>query len=288
MPHAETPNGRIYYERHGEGPPLLLHPGFGCTVEIYWRNVEPLSRAFEVIVFDPRGAGRSDSVPSDMRMEDYADDAAALLDVLGVQSAHVFGTSFGGMVAQHIALRHPDRVRRLVLGCTTAGGTKHILPPPDNMVKFIAASEILDPVAAMRSTYFINYSDSFVEKWDKILADRAVTNEHLRSTPEGRAGQIHAVQNHDTHDRLGEIRHPTLVAHGTEDGTVPVDNGKLLAEGIPNATLRLYSGGRHLFFTECAEDLNRDITDFLLSDAHAAPRGLKARATGGHDSAPAK
>jgi pimeloyl-ACP methyl ester carboxylesterase len=167
------------------------------------------------------------------------------------------------MVAQHLAIEHPARVQKLVLACTTAGGASHVLPPPENMVKFMAASEIADPIAAMRSTFFLNYSDLFVAEWDAVLVERARSNEHLRSTPEGRAGQIHAVQNHDTTGRLAEMIQPTLVAHGTDDGTVPVDNGRFLAERIPGARLRLYEGGRHLFFTECADDLNRDIIEFL-------------------------
>jgi pimeloyl-ACP methyl ester carboxylesterase len=270
MPQVPSANGSLYYEVHGEGEPLLLHPGFGCTVEIYWRNTQPLAQHFKVIVFDPRGAGRSDAGTPSMLMKDLADDAALLLDHLDIESAHVFGTSFGGMVAQHIALEHPSRVRRLVLGCTTAGGPGHVLPPPENMVKFIAASEITDPAAAVRSTYFINYSDEFVAQNDALLVERAVANAHLRSTPEGRAAQIHAVQNHDTQARLGEISQPTFVAHGTEDGTVPVENGHMLAEAIPNSTLRLYPGGRHLFFTECADALNRDIVSFLNGDDAAA------------------
>jgi pimeloyl-ACP methyl ester carboxylesterase len=265
MPFTNIPTGNIYYEIHGEGEPLLLHPGFGCTVEIYWRNTQPLAERFRVIVFDPRGAGRSDIGPPNMLMKDFADDAAALLDALDIESAHVFGTSFGGMVAQHIALEHPERVRRLVLGCTTGGGTKHVLPPAENMARFVAASEITDPVEAMRSTYFINYSDEFVAEWDSVLAERALANQGLRSLPEGRAGQIHAVQNHDTHDRLSEIKHQVLVAHGTEDGTVPIENGRTLAATLQRATLREYPGGRHLFFTECAEALNRDIVEFLTS-----------------------
>ena len=266
MPIASIPNGKLYYETHGAGEPLLLHPGFGCTVEIYWRNTQPLAEHFKVIVFDPRGTGRSDEGSPTMLMKDLADDAAALLDELGIESAHVFGTSFGGMVAQHIAMEHPERVRRLVLGCTTAGGAAHVLPAPENMLKFIAASEITDPTAALRSTYFLNYSDEFVAKNDDLLVKRALANQHLRSTAEGRAGQIHAVQNHDTQSRLGEITQPTLVAHGTEDGTVPVENGRVLAAGIPNSRLNLYPGGRHLFFTEHADALNRDITSFLHGD----------------------
>lgn len=265
MPYAQTPGGRLYYETHGEGEPLLLHPGFGCTVEIYWRNTQPLAERFRVIVFDPRGAARSDVGPPDMHMKDFADDAVSLLDALGVESAHVFGTSFGGMVAQHIALEHPRRVRRLVLGCTTPGGERHVMPPMENMVRFIAASSIADPVEAMRSTYGNNYSEEFIAEWDVRLAERAIANQHLRGTPEGLASQTHAVQNHDTYDRLGSITAPTFVAHGTEDGTVPVENGNLLANAIPGAMYRQYPGGRHLFFTECAEALNRDIIDFLTT-----------------------
>lgn len=263
MAFAATPNGKLYYEVQGEGEPLLLHPGFGCTVEIYWRNTQPLAERFRVIVFDPRGAARSDTGPPDMTMEDLADDAAALLDELGIDSAHVFGTSFGGMVAQHLALEHPARVRKLVLACTTAGGATHVLPPPENLAKFMAASDITDPIAAMRSTYFINYSDAFSTEWDAVLAERAMNNQHLRGTPEGLASQLNAVRNHDTTARLAAIQQPTMVAHGTEDGTVPVENGHFLAERIPGARLRLYDGGRHLFFIECADTLNRDIVEFL-------------------------
>jgi pimeloyl-ACP methyl ester carboxylesterase len=263
MPYASIPSGRLYYEVHGEGEPLLLHPGFGCTVEIYWRNTAPLAERFKVIVFDPRGAGRSDVCPPDLTMKQLADDAAALLDAVGEPAAHVFGTSFGGMVAQHFALDHPHRMLTLVLGCTTPGGTAHVMPPPENMARFMAASEITDPAEAVRSTYFINYSDAFVAEWDPVLVERAQANSQLRSTPEGRAGQVHAVQNHDTTSRLADIACPTLVAHGTDDGTVPVANGEYLAKHIPGSKLRLYPGGRHLFFTECAEELNRDIIAFI-------------------------
>lgn len=262
MPYADAPGARLYYELHGEGEPLLLHPGFGCTVEIYWANTPALARHFQVIVFDPRGAGRS-SVGDGATPLTYADDAAAVLDAAGIASAHVFGTSFGGMMAQHIALEHPQRVRRLVLACTTAGGPQHVLPPAENMAKFMAASEITDPVAAVRSTYALNYSDAYVAAHDADIVERSLANAELRSTPEGRATQIAAAQAHDTQGRLRDITCPTFVAHGTDDGTVPSENGRVLAAGIPDARLKLYPGGRHLFFMECADEMNADIVAFL-------------------------
>lgn len=264
MAYAEVPGAKLYYEVHGEGVPLLLHPGFGCSVEIYFSSIAALARHLQVIVFDPRGAGRSSAGDaSSTTPKTFADDAAALLDVLEVDAAHVFGTSFGGMMAQHLALEHPKRVRRLVLGCTTAGGSGHVLPPLENIVRFIAASEITDPIEAVRSTYFINYSDAYVASHDGEIAERALRNQHLRSSPEGRATQIAAVQAHDTLRRLQEITQATLVLHGTDDGTVPVENGRALAAAIPSARFFEYARGRHLFFIEFADKLNDDIVSFL-------------------------
>ena len=269
MPYADAPGARLYYEVHGQGEPLLLHPGFGCTVEVYWANAPVLARDFRVVVFDPRGAGRSSSGDGAATPKTYADDAAAVLDAAGVATAHVLGTSFGGMMAQHIALEHPGRVRRLVLGCTSAGGEAHVPAPEENMAKFMAASEITDPIAAVRSTYALNYSDAYAAAHDAEIVARSLANEELRSTPEGRATQLAAVLAHDTQARLREIACPTFVAHGTDDGTVPVQNGRILAAGIPNVQLKLYPGGRHLFFMEHADELNADIAAFLLGSAAA-------------------
>jgi 3-oxoadipate enol-lactonase len=270
MPTIQANGIDIYYETHGAGEPLLLHPGFGCTVEIFWANAPELARHFRVVVFDPRGAGRSSAGDGTATPKTYADDAAAVLDAEGVESAHVFGTSFGGMMVQHLALEHPQRVRRLVLGCTTAGGPQHVLPPMENMAKFIAASDIVDPVAAVRSTYALNYSDDYIAAHDAEIVERSLANAELRSTPEGRATQIAAVQAHDTQARLKDIACPTFVAHGTDDGTVPVENGRVLAEGIPGARFKLYQGGRHLFFMECASTLNADIVAFLRDEQVSA------------------
>ena len=166
------------------------------------------------------------------------------------------------MMAQHIALEHPQRVRRLVLGCTTAGGMRHVLPPMENMAKFIAASEIIDPIAAVRSTYALNYSDEYIASHDAAIVERSLANAELRSTPEGRATQIAAVQAHDTHARLREIACPTFVAHGR---TTARCQSRTAACSPPASRRPIQALSRRaaLFFTECAEELNADIVAFL-------------------------
>jgi 3-oxoadipate enol-lactonase len=272
VPLADGPGAQIYYEVHGAGAPLLLIPGFGSSIPVYWANLPELARHFRVIAFDPRGAGRSGSPAAGYSMDVFADDAAAVLDAAGAESAHVFGTSFGGTIAQQLALRHPTRVRRLVLGCTSGGGTRHVPPPGDNVARYLAAGEIADPAAAVRATYFMHYSDAWAAAHDAELVARSRENEWLRSPAEGRAGQLAAVLAHDSWDQLGEIRRPTLVLHGGEDGMIPVENGQMIARAIPGARLIVYPKGRHVFFSELGAQVNADIVAFLGEDAVPAER----------------
>ena len=271
MPHADAGDIGLYYEVHGDGPPLLMHPGFGATTEVYFSNTPALAERFRVIVFDPRGSGRSGTAaPPDVSMATFADDAVAVMQAAGAARAHVFGTSFGGMVAQHIALAYPERVLGLVLACTTPGGSAHVLPSLENIERFMAASSIADPAEAVRSTYPLHYSDDFARANDAAITARAIETASLRSTPEGRAAQLAAVQAHDTFNDLPRITSPTLIAHGDDDGIVPVENARRMAERIPGARLRIFEGARHVFFVECADELNAAIIEFL--GAHSAVR----------------
>jgi pimeloyl-ACP methyl ester carboxylesterase len=272
MPFADSNGVRLYYEVHGEGEPLLLHPGFGSTVEIYWANTPELSKHFRVIVFDPRGAGRSDTPEAGWTMDTYADDCAAVLDAVGAGSAHALGTSFGGMVVQNLAILHPARVRGLVLACTTPGGPHHVMPPPENVARFLTASEVGDPGEAVRMRYPLHYSDAYIAEHDGEIVARAIAEQHLGSQPAGRAGQLAAVGTHDTHDRLRQIASPTMVAHGDEDGIIPVENASVMARQIPRSTERIYPGAKHIFFIECAAEFNADIASFLQRVGPVAAR----------------
>ncbi len=263
MPFVEASGARIYYETQGDGPPLLMHPGFGCNRSIYRANIPALAAHFRTIVLDPRGAGRSDAPANGYTMEVYANDCAALLDALGVERAHVLGTSFGGMVAQNFALLHPGRLRKLVLGCTTPGGAAHALPPQEAIDAYVDAASVDDPAEGVRMRARLNYTDSYLADHLGEIEQWAVDDDALRSPPQGIAGQLDAVAGHDVFDRLPQVSAPTLVAHGDDDGIVPVANGRNIAAQIPGAQLKIYEGARHVFFYERADEFNRDVLAFL-------------------------
>ena len=124
-----TANGiDLYYEIHGEGEPLLLIMGLSLSSKSWFRTIPALSKQYKVIVFDNRGVGLSGKPNSPYSIELMADDAKAVLDAAGVESAHIYGISMGGMIAQRLALKYPERIRSLILGCTTSGGEKHVQP----------------------------------------------------------------------------------------------------------------------------------------------------------------
>src|SRR5215211_1401849 len=142
MPKVPIDGFQLYYESEGDGEPLVLIPGFASGSSLWSRQVGPLARHFRVISFDPRGVAQSDTPAGEQTIDLLADDIATLLTLLGVESAHVVGVSFGGFVAQEFALRHSRMTRKLVLCCTSFGGPNHVVPAPEVM------AEISQPRAA--------------------------------------------------------------------------------------------------------------------------------------------
>ena len=284
MPHADAAGARIYFETHGSGDPLLLIAGFGSNATVYWANIPRLSAGFRVIAMDPRGSGRSDVAPGPYTMAQLAGDCAAVLDAAGAPAAHVLGTSMGGMIAQHLALLHAERVCGLALACTTPGGPHHVLPPPEALDLFMAAADLTDPADAVRATYPLNYSDAYAKAHDAEIVARSLANQHLRSTPEGRAAQLAAVQAHDTYALLPGVAAPTLVLHGERDGIIPAENGRTLAERIPGARLLTWPEGRHIFFAEFADEFSAAVGRFfseLTIDTTLADADTTSTAAGG-------
>jgi pimeloyl-ACP methyl ester carboxylesterase len=190
-----------------------------------------------------------------------ADDTAGLMAELGIERAHIVGTSLGGYIAQEVALRHPARTKGLVLVCTAAGGADAV-PMPDVTVQLMQTAPSL-PVEDRLRVFTRNcFSPAFLEAQteivDEIVGHRLATGQ----THEQWLAQATAGANHDTSARLRDVAAPTLVITGTQDNVVDPRNSKILAERIPNATLVEMPGG-HLFMFEDPDTFNRHVLTFL-------------------------
>ncbi len=240
---------RIAWERHGEGAPLLLIHGLGYARWGWEPVLLGLTERFDVILFDNRGIGASDAPPGPYTAAEMAADAMRVLDEAGVDRAHVVGTSLGGMIAQELALAHPERVDRLVLACTTPGGP-NAHPMPRQTLTLLAEAATLEPAVAMRRFVENALAPGTVaarpELVERIMVHRLATAQD----PVAWAAQASAGATFDAYDRLGALDAATLVQHGDEDVVVDPRNGELLARVLPAARLERFPRSGHLFFWE--------------------------------------
>jgi pimeloyl-ACP methyl ester carboxylesterase len=253
MPTARAGEVELDYERSGSGPPLLLIMGMSGTA-LTWGEpfLELLRRDFEVIVYDHRGVGASSALEPPVTIAQLAEDASALLTALEIDSAHVLGISMGGMVAQELALSHPEQVRTLTLGCTYCGGPDSTETDPSVLQRLGAAMLSGSRELAIRTGWEINVSRAVAEDADAFAAFLAVAERRAVAVPVIMA-QLQACIAHDTSTRLRELTVPTLVIHGTEDQMLSVENGRLLARLVPGSRLETFEGVGHLFFWEQPE-----------------------------------
>jgi 3-oxoadipate enol-lactonase len=280
MPFAETGPVKLYYESHGRGPTVLLVMGLGMTLGGWWRTVPVLARAFRVLTFDNRGIGRSDSPALPYSVAQMADDAIVVLDAAGEQRAHVYGISLGGMVAQELALRHPDRVRALVLGATTPGGSRAVLAGVPAL-GFFSRAAVMAPEEALWAAVPYTYAEATRRRHAQRIAEDIAHRLRFPPDPSAYGHQVAAAAMHSTFDRLGEIAAPTLVVHGEQDAVVPPQHARLLADAIHGAELRLWPGAGHLYVTD-EPHADREIARFLRRHTRerSGIRGLPAQIRG--------
>lgn len=255
----------IYYERSGSGPRLLFLNGSGSTLAASSLLLAPIAKRFDLVAHDQRGLGRTDVPPGPYSMADYAADALALLDAIGWDTCRVVGISFGGMVAQELAVTAPGRVERLALCCTSPGGAGGASYP---------LQELADLPVAERAEVGTRLLDTrFDAEWlaahpaDRGLAEMMAarrgdtkTSEQLR----GEAEQLATRSHHDVTDRLHRVTAPTFVAAGRYDGIAPVANSDAITARIRGAELHVYDGG-HAFFAQDARAFP-EILDFLAGE----------------------
>jgi 3-oxoadipate enol-lactonase len=249
MPYADLATGRLHYVRRGSGAPLLLIQGMAAHHRMWGEGfLDRLAAECDVVAYDHRGIGDSTDVPGELSVRDLAADARALLDELGWPTAHVLGISLGGMVAQELALDHPDRITTLALGCSYAGGAGSTLEAP-GPVAMLQAMNTGDAEASIRAAYHANLSATYTAD-DAHYAPFKAAALAVRVPVPVVMRQAQAAFAHDTSHRLQELRVPTLVLHGTTDQMIVSSNGELLAKLIPDARLHLFAGVGHLFWWE--------------------------------------
>ncbi|MGQ9571845.1 MAG: alpha/beta fold hydrolase [Dehalococcoidia bacterium] len=270
MPKVRVNDIQLYYEVHGQGEPLLLIMGLGANARSWQMQIPFFSREFQVVAFDNRGAGRSDKPAERYTIRLFADDTAGLMDALGIDSAHVYGQSMGGLIAQELALNYPERVRTLVLGSTTCGGREGAAALPEH-IALMAALPSLSPLEAAERGLPLLYSDEFIARKREELIARALAEAELRTPPDAFGRQAQAAIRYRSYDRLPQIHCPTLVISGSEDKIVPAENSRILAERIPNAELVLLPKAGHGYLVECAEESNAIVLDFLRRHRSALP-----------------
>jgi pimeloyl-ACP methyl ester carboxylesterase len=263
VPTARHGDVRIHWLRAGDpaGEPVLLVMGLSGSHRDWHRHVPHLLE-YDVILMDNRGTGLSSPVGGPLTMDDMARDALAVLDAAEVESAHVHGTSMGGMIAQHLALDHRERVRSLVLSATTPGGM--LGQPPWRLLLATA----LRPVVGWSRTMGLVVPALYSEHTRKAAPERVKADVHIRmenaTDPKTTLAQMAAIARHDTRERLGELAGlQVTVVHGDKDVLVPTSHGRALAEGIPGAQLVILQGAAHILSTDDEPGLAAAVREHL-------------------------
>lgn len=252
---------KIYWDERGQGEPLLLIMGLGYPSDAWFRTRPVLAAKYRTIAFDNRGVGRSDMPDGPYPIPVMASDAAAVLDAARLESAHIFGISMGGMIAQEFALQYPQRVRSLILGCTASGGPHAVRSDAETTAMLMGRGNMTKEEAAEAAVPFI-----YDKGTPRTLIDEDI--ERRRPFfPEAKAynAQLQGILAWEAYSRLSKISAPTLVIHGESDRLVPVGNGKLIAERIPGAKLVILKNASHIFPTDQTEAAHRAILDFLAT-----------------------
>ena len=270
MPTVKVNNLSMEYYAEGSGPPLLLIMGLGGQASSWGEPLlEGLQEHFRTIRFSNRGTGGTDKTAGGYTIRQMASDAAGLMEAIGLNQAHVFGISMGGMIAQELALNHPERVQGLVLGCTTCGLVHSIPVPAQTLAQF---GQIMQLPMEERIERFweITVTPEFKEERADFLG-RILELGMATPTPVETFGlQFAAIQGMETYDRLPQIKSPALIIHGNRDMLVPVGNADILHERIPGSRIRIVQGTGHCFFWEKPEEVTAELVRFLATVSVAA------------------
>ena len=254
-----TANGiHIYYERWGSGPYLILIEGLGVATWLWEKQVPEFSKHFTTIVYDNRGVGQSDKPAGPYSVEMLADDLAGLMQTLNIPKAHILGVSMGGFIAQDFALRYPQKVNKLVLVSTSAGGAEHVPMSQETLARFFATHP--NPREQIRQKLSLAYTETYLKKEADHLIDLRLQNPQPQHAFQA---QVAAGISVNLSDKVQDIHCPTLIAAATKDLIVPVENAHNLHNKIQGSRLLIYDDLGHQFFVEIPQAFNRDVINFL-------------------------
>tara|TARA_R110000868_G_scaffold72252_5_gene210878 strand:+ start:107 stop:931 length:825 start_codon:yes stop_codon:yes gene_type:complete len=274
MPTVKLGDLEVYYERKAPEvaagapapAPLLFISGTGGDLRNKPSAMDgPLTKHFDMVAYDQRGLGQTSKPDRPYTMAEYADDAAALMDALGWTMAHVVGVSFGGMVAQELALRHPARIQRLVLACTSpggAGGSSYPLHEVQHLDPIARAKHLIPIMDTRRTPDWIAANPETYEQFVAFAANDPYRDEPGHTM--GQRRQLEARAGHDTWDRLHEITCPTLLCGGKYDGQALPETQLKMMERLPNAELKMFEGG-HMFMIQ-DRDVFPTMMEFILGE----------------------
>jgi len=264
VPEVRADGVDLYYEVTGSGPPLLFVNGSGVTLRDSGLITAALASRFEVLAYDHRGLGRSGEVAVRYTMADCAEDAVAVMDAVGWASALVVGISFGGMVALELTVSRPERVQRLALLCTSAGGGGGSSYPLHELEDLEPEERNTRRRTLLDSRFVPAWLDSHPDDRNLVTMMEARAGGADQARPTGARLQLEARRTHDTWERLPTIGCPTFIGCGRYDGIAPLRNSEAMATRIPGAELHIYEGG-HAFLAQAPESFD-DIADYLLAD----------------------
>ena len=260
MPFLENQGAKIYWDEQGSGDPLLLIMGLSYPSYMWHRSRPLLARKFRTIALDNRGVGQSDAPPGVYSIALMASDVAAALDAAGVEAAHVFGVSMGGMIAQEFALQYPQRVRSLILGCTSFGGV-HAVRAEAAVLQTLVRQDMTPEQSKEAMIPILYDSETPRERMDEDMAIRM----KWYPTRQGYAGQLQGIMSWEAYGRIEQVAAPTLIIHGESDLLIPSANAKLMAEQIAGSKIVLIPNAGHIFETDQPEAAHRAILEFLAA-----------------------
>ncbi len=276
MPTADVNNIKIAYEIYGDGEPLILIHGYSYNKSAWIVQIDDLSKHFKIIALDVRGSGESSHPEEQFTIDNLVEDLKGLMDFLKIEKAHLMGWSMGGMIIQNFVLKYPERADKLVLFATNAGmpSKAGIQMLRDSIIEVYELRKT-DPKAAFFKLAKFMHSMKFRKKMEKDPNEKIhgiVTTEELikdstenQTTPTDLKHLAEIIGDHNTMDRLHEIKNKTLIFVGSKDTITPLIANELLHEKLPNSTLKVIQGAGHKVFLENQPEVNPIIIDFFKS-----------------------